>query len=123
MVASDGKIKNDQGHPRGAGTFPRVLGMLVREQKILTFEEAIKKMTLMPANRLGFKTKGRIKEGCDADITILNKETIIDKASYINPSLPPIGIEYVFVDGNLALEEGKIIKFNAGKSIRRQDII
>lgn len=122
MVASDGKIKDGQGHPRGAGTFPRVLGSLVRDQEILTFEEAIKKMTLMPANRLGFKNKGRIKEGCDADITILNKDTIIDNASYEDPSLAPTGIEYVFVNGKLALEKGKAIKLNAGKSIRRQDI-
>lgn len=123
MVASDGKIKDGQGHPRGAGTFPRVLGKLVREESVLTFEEAIQKMTLMPANRLGFTNKGRIKEGCDADITILNKETIIDNASYTNPSLPPTGIEYVFVNGELVLENGQITKFNSGKAIRRQDIV
>lgn len=122
IVASDGKINDGQGHPRGAGTFPRVLGLLSREQKILTFEEAIRKMTLMPAKRLGFNNKGRIKEGCDADITILNKDTIMDKASYTNPSLPPVGIEYVFVNGKLALERGKIINLNAGKSIKRQEI-
>jgi len=122
MVASDGKIKNGQGHPRGAGTFPRVLGKLVRKDKILSFEEAIKKMTLMPANRLGFKTKGRIKEGCDADITIINKDTIIDNADYMEPSLPPFGLEYVFINGKLALEKGEIVNLNAGKAIRRQDI-
>lgn len=122
MVGSDGKLKDGQGHPRGAGTFPRVLGKLVREDNLLTFEEAVKKMTLMPANRLGLKTKGRIEEGCDADITILNKNTILDNASYLEPSLAPTGIEYVFVNGILALEKGKVQNINAGKSLRRNNI-
>ncbi len=122
MIASDGNLTNGQGHPRGAGTFPRVLGKISREEEILSFEEAIRKMTLMPANKLGFSSKGRIKVGCDADITILNKKTIIDKASYDNPTKAPEGIEYVFVNGELVLEGGKIINKTSGKAIRRQEI-
>jgi len=123
MVGSDGKISRGQGHPRGAGTFPRILGKYVRENGILTFEEAIKKMTLMPANRLGFTKKGRIKEGCDADITILNNKTVNDNASFMEPTLPPTGIEYVFVNGILSMKNGVILKRNSGKLIRRQEIL
>ena len=122
MVGSDGKLVNFQGHPRGAGTFPRVLGKLVRENKILTFEDAINKMTLMPANRLGFSAKGRIKEGCDADITIINRDTIIDNATYMEPALAPTGIEYVFVNGILSVKKGNIESFKSGKPIRRDSI-
>ncbi len=123
FVASDGKITNNQGHPRGAGTFPRVLGRVVNINKVICFEEAIEKMTLMPANRLGFKNKGRLKEGCDADITIIDRENIIDNATYDNPTAPPSGIEYVFVNGKLSLEKGTIVSNSNGKSIKRQDIL
>lgn len=122
FVASDGKLTRNQGHPRAAGTFPRVLGRVVNINKVITFEEAVEKMTLMPADRLGFKNKGRIKEGCDADITIIDRQNIIDNATYESPTAPPSGIEYVFTGGRLSLKKGTIVGRNYGRAVRRQEI-
>lgn len=117
MVASDGLFRDGQGHPRAAGTFPRVLGRYVREGKVLSLIEAIKKMTLMPAERLGLKNKGKLKEGYDADIVIFDSTTIIDTATYQEPTLPPMGIDYVIINGEVAVEGNKIIKGNLGRYI------
>lgn len=119
MIASDGIYRNHSGHPRGAGTFPRVIGHYVRDEKKLEFYDAIYKMTYMPAKRLKFKNKGLIKEGYDADITIFDYNTIIDKATFQDPQVRPEGIEYVIVNGKIAVEEGKTINNSSGKFIRR----
>jgi N-acyl-D-amino-acid deacylase len=108
MIASDGILKEGKGHPRAAGAFPRVLGRYVREERHLDLVSAVKKMTLMPAERLGFAAKGRIKEGFDADLTIFNGDTIIDRATFENPTEPPFGIEYVFVNGIKVVEKGRL---------------
>ncbi|MDP3487556.1 MAG: amidohydrolase family protein, partial [Bacillota bacterium] len=78
MIASDGLFRNGQGHPRGAGTFPRVLGHYVRERRALSLLDALKKVTIMPAQRLGLANKGQIKEGFDADIVIFREDDILD---------------------------------------------
>ena len=114
LIASDGLIRDGQGHPRAAGAFPRVLGRYVRLNKHLDLITAIKKMTSMPAERLGLKTKGRIKEGYDADITIFNSDTIIDNATFQNPTKPPIGVEYVLVNGIEVVEKSKLTGNLAG---------
>lgn len=108
MIASDGLISNGQGHPRAAGTFPRVLGRYVREQKKLGLIDAINKMTLLPAKRLGLETKGRIKVGYDADITIFNSEEIIDRATFSEPLKLPEGIENVIVSGIEVVNNGEL---------------
>jgi N-acyl-D-amino-acid deacylase len=105
MVASDGGIGSD--HPRGAGTFPRVLGLYVREKRWLTLPEAIRKMTSLPAQRLGWKDRGVIREGAFADLVLFNPDTVIDRSSYINPAALPTGIEKVFVNGVLVWDSGK----------------
>jgi len=120
IVASDGKFLNDQGHARTAGTFPRVLGLYSREMGILSFEEAIRKMTLLPAERMHLKTKGRLQPGMDADITVVNKETVIDGNTFTEPALPPTGIEYVVVGGKVSLEMGDIVSECNGVFIPRQ---
>ncbi|MGM0653411.1 MAG: N-acyl-D-amino-acid deacylase family protein [Bacillota bacterium] len=107
MIASDGFIKNGRGHPRAAGAFPRVLGRYVRERGDLDLVTAINKMTVMPAERLGLETKGRIAEGYDADITIFNKEVVEDRATFENPTEPPAGIGHVIVDGESVVENGR----------------
>jgi N-acyl-D-amino-acid deacylase len=99
MVASDGHIREGQGHPRGAGTFPRLLGRYVRERGNLDLVTAIRKITLLPARQLGLTKKGRILEGYDADITIFDPETVIDESTFQEPAKAPRGIERVLVDG------------------------
>jgi N-acyl-D-aspartate/D-glutamate deacylase len=123
MIASDGLFRNGQGHPRGAGTFPRVIGKYVRDEKRLSLAEALKKMTVMPADRLGLKSKGRIAEGMDADIVIIDYEKIIDTATFESPVSIPEGIDYVIVDGKVAICRKAVVNDRLGKAIRRRDII
>lgn len=106
MVASDGGIGSD--HPRGAGTFPRVLGLYVREKHWLTLPEAIRKMTSLPARRLGWKDRGVIQAGAYADLVLFNSDIVIDRSTYTSPSTLPAGIEKVFVNGVLVWENSKV---------------
>jgi N-acyl-D-amino-acid deacylase len=105
MVASDGGLA--EPHPRGAGTFPRVLGLYVRERHWLTLPEAIRKMTSLPAQRLGWNDRGAIREGAFADLVVFNADTIIDRSTYAKPAALPTGIEKVFVNGVLVWDGGK----------------
>lgn len=119
MVASDGLYRHHKGHPRGAGTFPRFIGRYLRDQKIMDFVEGMKKITLMPAERLGLENKGRIALGMDADLTIFSLEEIMDQAVFGDGQRPPKGIDYVFLDGVMVLEKGKILRQDKGKFIRK----
>lgn len=119
MIASDGIYRNHSGHPRGAGTFPRVIGKYVRDEKALEFFDAINKMTNMPAKRLKLSNKGLIKQGYDADITIFNYDTIIDKATFQDPQLRPEGIDYVIIGGKVAVKEGITVAHNLGRFYKR----
>jgi len=105
MIASDGGL--DSHHPRATGTFPRVLGLFVREKHWLTLPEAIRKMTSLPAHRLGWTDRGLIREGAFADMVIFNPETVIDRSTFTNPSALATGIEKVFVNGILVWDAGK----------------
>ncbi|MEA5038635.1 MAG: amidohydrolase family protein [Clostridiaceae bacterium] len=122
MVASDGRFIHGHGHPRGAGTFPRVLGRYVRERGVMTFEQAIDKMTLMPAKRLGLSRKGRLQEGCDADLVAFDRNNVLDKADFGTPLLPPEGIRYVFVRGHLCIDGCIMADKMAGRAVRRQNL-
>lgn len=118
MVASDGILNNGNGHPRAAGTFPRVLGKYVREEGRLDLITALKKMTLEPAKRLEIDhRKGIIKEGADADITIFDPDTIIDGPEFGNIDVPNRGIDYVIVNGKIAVKDNQILTQQAGKFI------
>jgi N-acyl-D-amino-acid deacylase len=105
MVASDGGIGSH--HPRGAGTFPRVLGLYVRERGWLTLPEAIRKMTSLPAQRLGWKDRGILREGAFADMVLFDPDTVIDRSTFAEPMLTPVGIEKVFVNGVAVWSDGK----------------
>lgn len=118
-VASDGLYRRGQGHPRGAGTFPRVLGKYSRDDKELSLIEAIKKMTIDPANRLNLKSKGTIEINKDADFVIFDPDKIIDKADFINPITPPEGISYVIINGKIAVKDNEMIEKRLGKAIKR----
>ena len=116
MVASDGIVRLKSGHPRAAGTFARVLGKYVREDKVISLIDALKKMTLTPAKRMDLDhRKGEIKVGMDADIAVFNPDTIIDGATFESLyAKKPEGIEYVLVNGVLAVEHGEIVNARAG---------
>lgn len=114
MIASDGHLLNGKGHPRTAGTYARVLGHYVREEKALNLMTALKKMTLMPAQRLEkrapvFKDKGRIRLGADADITIFDPNRVMDKATYEKPLQYSDGIQFVLVNGVVVVKDGKVL--------------
>jgi len=115
MIASDGMpITGAKVHPRGQGTFSRVLGHYVREEKALDLMTALRKMTLMPAQRLEkraplFKDKGRIRVGADADITVFDANRVIDKATYENPLEYSEGIQFVLVNGVPVVKDGQLV--------------
>jgi hypothetical protein len=115
IIASDGMYYDELAHPRTAGTFSRVLGRYVREQKVIDLNTAIEKITLLPAKRLEgiapmMRFKGRIQIGADADITIFNPNTVIDKATFEKGLEFSEGMEFVIVNGVVALKNGKIVK-------------
>jgi dihydroorotase len=115
IIGSDGMPYSKLAHPRTAGTFSRVLGKYVREDKVIDLPAAIEKMTLLPAQRLEkiapmMRFKGRVQVGADADLTIFNPETIIDKATFEEGLAFSEGINYVIVNGQVVLDNGEIIK-------------
>ena len=125
MVASDGVIVNGKGHPRGAGSFSRVLGRFVRDEGHITLMEALEKMTIMPAQRLegasqSMKERGRLSAGAFADITIFDPTTIIDRATYREPAQYSDGIHYVLVSGTLVVDNGELVPgATPGRPVRR----
>ncbi|MBR2000665.1 MAG: amidohydrolase family protein [Firmicutes bacterium] len=118
MLASDGIFSSGQGHPRAAGAFPRLLAEFVRPGK-LSMYEAIRKMTAMPAEKAGLTRKGHLNVGADADIVIFDPKTVQDNATFENPILPPSGIDYVIIGGEIAAKDGKILQAKLGRSIRK----
>ena len=124
MVASDGIIENGIGHPRAVGTYARVLGKYVREDKTLSLMDAIRKASLLPAQRLEatslrMRQKGRLKAGADADIGVFDPARVIDKATFQNPAQYSEGFRYVLVEGTFVVREGKLVEGVApGRGIR-----
>jgi N-acyl-D-amino-acid deacylase len=125
MIGSDssatapyGVLRKGKPHPRAYGTFARVLGEYVRKREILTLENAIRKMTSLPAGKLKLKDRGLIKEGMWADITVFDPRKIADKATYSEPQQYPAGIKYVIVNGTVTMEKGQHIKASNGKVLR-----
>ncbi|QIB68463.1 amidohydrolase family protein [Aminipila butyrica] len=117
MIASDGIISHGKGHPRAAGTFPRLLGKYVRQEKVLSLLDALRKITLEPAKRLDLHGKGQIFLGCDADLTIFDPDTILDKADFSQLDLAPEGIDYVIVNGQIAVEHAQLKNGKSGRFI------
>jgi N-acyl-D-amino-acid deacylase len=117
LIGSDGFMHSGQGHPRAAGTFPRVLSEYVRKRKLMSLQEAIGKMTWKTAQRFGLPGGG-LSIGSSADIVVFDPERIEDKATFEAPALSPSGIEYVIIKGNIAVKSGEIINRTLGGPIR-----
>lgn len=127
MVASDGRIADGRGHPRGAGTFAKVLGRYVRELGALDLMDALRRMTIEPARRLehrveAMRNKGRVKVGADADLTIFDPDTVIDRSTYTDPAVASAGIEYVLVNGVVVVDGGQLVRgARPGRPLRAPD--
>ena len=121
MIGSDGipGFGTAKTHPRMTGTFPRVLGRYAREMGVITLEDAVRKMTSLPAQTFGLYKKGILRQGMDADLVVFDPDAIVDRATFEDPSLPPKGIRWVIVNGEIAVEEGKITGATSGKVLRR----
>jgi N-acyl-D-aspartate/D-glutamate deacylase len=123
MIASDGFIENGRGHPRTSGTFAKVLGRYVREERAVPLMDAVKRMTLEPARRLeprvpAMAAKGRVKVGADADLTVFDPATVIDRATYEDATIPSAGIPYVVVGGAVVVDRGEVTSARPGRAIR-----
>lgn len=117
MIGSDGESLSVKGrlgkgrpHPRSFGTYPRVLGRYVRESRLLTLESAIRKMTSLPANRMGLRNRGLMWSGMAADVVVFDPSRVADTASYLKPKQFPAGIEYVIVNGVTTVAKGKFLR-------------
>jgi N-acyl-D-amino-acid deacylase len=120
-IAPSGILSVGKPHPRFYGTFPRILGKYVREEKILTLPETIKKMTYTPARKFGFQNRGQIAEDYWADIVVFDPEKVIDKATWTNPHQFPQGIEYVIVNGQIVVKEGEQTDNLPGKILKNSE--
>jgi N-acyl-D-aspartate/D-glutamate deacylase len=122
MIGSDGipSLGGSKTHPRMTGTFPRVLGRYVREKGVLSLENAIRKMTALPAQTFRLKNKGLLKQGLDADITLFDPATVSDTGTYQDPFQPPAGVPYVLVNGQIAVDQGRFIGADSGRVLRRE---
>ncbi len=123
MIASDGFIVNGRGHPRTSGSYSKVLGKYVREEKALTLTDALRKMTVEPAKRLearvpAMANKGRVRVGADADLTIFDPATVIDRSTYEDATIPAAGIPYVIVAGQVVVDKGQLTSVRPGRGIR-----
>ena len=120
MIGTDGfpDFGESKVHPRQTGTFPRILGRYVREQGLISLEEAIRKMTSLPAQTFRVKKKGLLKEGFDADIVIFDPETVLDRATFDDPRQQPEGIVWVLINGQVAVEKGRVTGEARGKVMR-----
>jgi N-acyl-D-amino-acid deacylase len=117
MIGSEGAVTGD--HPRIAGTYPRILGRYVREERVLTLEEAVRKMTSFPARRMGIRDRGVIRTGMKADLVLFDPDTVIDRATVDDPNAAPVGISHVWVNGRPVLEAGRITAERPGQVVRR----
>ncbi|MGZ5435588.1 MAG: N-acyl-D-amino-acid deacylase family protein [Pyrinomonadaceae bacterium] len=116
--ATDGPLSGGRSHPRGWGTYPRILGRYVRDEKLMSIETAIHKMTGMSATKVGLQQRGLLREGYFADITIFDPKTVIDRATFEQPHQYPVGINFVIVNGQVEVDDGQRTPALAGRVLR-----
>jgi N-acyl-D-amino-acid deacylase len=116
--ATDGPLAGAKSHPRGWGSYPRILGRYVRDEHLLTVENAVQKMTGMPATRVGLRERGFLRAGMFADITVFDPKSVIDRATFEISNQYPTGVQYVIVNGQLSVDEGKRTSALAGRPLR-----
>ena len=116
--ATDGPLAGSKSHPRGWGSYPRILGRYVRDEKLLSLEAAVHKATAAPAARVGLRDRGLLREGMFADITVFDPNKIIDRATFEMPNQYPIGVEYVLVNGKISVDKGQRTTALAGRVLR-----
>ena len=119
MHCTDG-LMGGEPHPRTYGTYPRVLGHYVRDEALLALPEALRKMTSLPAWRLGLRDRGELRAGAFADITVFDPATVIDRSTFAQPRQFPTGIEHVFVNGVQAVRDDQETGNLAGRALRRE---
>ena len=117
-LATDGPLRRGNPHPRSFGTFPRVLGVYVRELKTLRLEDAVRKMTSLNAAKICLHDRGLIEPGQYADLVVFNPATIIDRATYTEPFQYAEGISHVVVNGQVVISDGKLTGTRPGKALR-----
>lgn len=121
MIGSDGQLSlpgEGSPHPRGYGTYPRVLGRYVRERRVIPLEEAVRRMTSAPADRLGFEGRGRVAVGGAADLVVFDAATVADRATFEEPHRTPVGIPHVFVAGVAVVRDGNVTGARPGSVLR-----
>ncbi|MFL6336833.1 MAG: amidohydrolase family protein [Pyrinomonadaceae bacterium] len=116
--AADGPLSGSKSHPRGWGSYPRILSRYVRDERLLTLEQAVRKMTGQPAARVGLKDRGVLRAGAYADITVFDPARVRDLATFDQPNQYPEGIEYVVVNGQVEVDAGRRTHANAGRPLR-----
>ena len=122
MIASDGRLTQPgegHPHPRWYGTFPRVLGLYARDKSVISLEQAVRKMSTMPAERMGLRERGQLREGWFADVVIFNPATVADQATFEDPHQYPVGIDWVLINGQIAVENGQYRNIRPGRVLRR----
>ena len=120
-LSIEGRLSSGKPHPRNFGCFPRFLAHYVRERKVVSLEEGVRKMTSLPAQRLGLTSRGRLVPGYWADVTLFDADKVQDVATFQNPHAYPLGISHVIVNGVLAMHDGRFTGKTPGRVIRDFD--
>jgi N-acyl-D-amino-acid deacylase len=120
MIGTDGIWSHGKPHPRIYGTYPRILGTYVREQRLLSLEEAVRKMTSFPAQKFGLWKKGVVRQGMDADLVIFDPDTVAERSSFQDPHQYPAGLPYVILNGQVVVDQGRFTGTLAGTVVRKQ---
>jgi N-acyl-D-amino-acid deacylase len=120
MIGTDGIWSHGKPHPRIYGTYPRILGTYVREQRLLSLEDAVRKMTSFPAQKFGLWKKGVVRQGMDADLVIFDPDAIAERSSFQDPHQYPAGLPYVVLNGRVVVDRGRYTGTLAGTVVRKQ---